>query len=303
MRSTWTDRATGKVIDLHNYAFAGMSGWNGYGTDFRSWDVDNKDGADISVKEDSMSIRYSIHPSGTRTEYKGAWSALLKVDKDCILYWVELYKDGGPAKQERIPFKAGEMQKVSFEDGSEELSLRWVYFTDYGTSLTIEQFPLYPGALVSDGVDDYGKTREALTEKVGTMLFMCNLISNPDDGKWKYLFNSQRDIQTRVYAASASGTSGLQAGQNFIPKNIKDAIGHTLISAHVREPLTPDASLYIVAAASNSELANAAIYRLILIREQLDDAQADFLKWKVEKEYRDWCTENGYEYAINQLTA
>lgn len=52
-----------------------------------------------------------------------------------------------------------------------------------------------------------------------------------------------------------------------------------------------------------TEIGYAAIYRLILIREQLDDAQVEFLKWKVVKEYRDWCLENGYEYAINQLTA
>lgn len=46
----------------------------------------------------------------------------------------------------------------------------------------------------------------------------------------------------------------------------------------------------------------SALYRLILIREQLDGAQVEFLRWKVEKEYRDWCRENGYEYAMNQLT-
>lgn len=41
-----------------------------------------------------------------------------------------------------------------------------------------------------------------------------------------------------------------------------------------------------------------AIYRLIFIQEQLDDTQVEFLKWKVEKEYRDWCRANGYDYAI-----
>ena len=46
---------------------------------------------------------------------------------------------------------------------------------------------------------------------------------------------------------------------------------------------------------------NCPIFRLIFIKEQLNDAQLDFLKWKVGKEYRDWCKENGYEYAISEM--
>ena len=50
-----------------------------------------------------------------------------------------------------------------------------------------------------------------------------------------------------------------------------------------------------------SEYGKNALFRLILIKEQLDDAQVEFLKWKVSKEYRDWCKENGYEYAITEM--
>lgn len=44
-----------------------------------------------------------------------------------------------------------------------------------------------------------------------------------------------------------------------------------------------------------------ALYRLIFIKEQLDEYQQEFLEWKVGKEYRDWCKENGYEYAIFEM--
>ncbi len=81
-------------------------------------------------------------------------------------------------------------------------------------------------------------------------------------------------------------------------------IGRDPIRIFRRSPIaTPGLPLYISTAKEGVLCQNYALYRLIFIREQLDDAQVDFLKWKVEKEYRDWCKENGYEYAINQLTA
>ena len=70
-----------------------------------------------------------------------------------------------------------------------------------------------------------------------------------------------------------------------------------------RVPQSPALPMYIASSSGAYHFAECIIYRLILIQEQLDDAQVEFLKWKVEKEYRDWCLENGYEYAINQLTA
>ena len=63
----------------------------------------------------------------------------------------------------------------------------------------------------------------------------------------------------------------------------------------VRTPLAPDKTLKF------EPENHTAIFRLIFIQEQLDAAQLEFVKWKVEKEYRDWCKENGYEYAITEM--
>ena len=70
-----------------------------------------------------------------------------------------------------------------------------------------------------------------------------------------------------------------------------------------RVPQAPALPMYIASSSGSPYFTGCIIYRLILIQEQLDDAQVEFLKWTVVKEYRDWCLENGYEYAINQLTA
>lgn len=75
------------------------------------------------------------------------------------------------------------------------------------------------------------------------------------------------------------------------------------ISYHLKTPKNYNNKISLFSRVNTViELGYAAIYRLILIQEQLDDAQVEFLRWKVEKEYREWCKANGYEYAINQLT-
>ena len=69
------------------------------------------------------------------------------------------------------------------------------------------------------------------------------------------------------------------------------------IGVLTRTPASPSEVLYI-ASYSGGLPCKMALYRLILIREQLNETQLEFLKWKVVKEYRDWCKANGYDYAI-----
>ena len=53
-----------------------------------------------------------------------------------------------------------------------------------------------------------------------------------------------------------------------------------------------------IASYSGGLPSKVALYRLILIREQLDETQTAYLVNKVQKEYNDWCRANGYDYAI-----
>lgn len=292
VRNKWVDKATGKTIDLNNFAYAGMSGWNGYGTDFKSWTLDNTDGATTTATENTITIKNSIHPQNIRNNSTGAWKAILKVDKNCILYYIEQFKDGSPANIGAYTFKAGVWQEVSFEDKTDILNLRWTYFMGYSdNSLVITQAPYYPGALVGDGIDDYGVTQEAINEEVGTMLLHYRrLIEVPT--KWGYYYDALNS--TRIYAAYINTSPYFNT--NMVEK-YND--GNLLIGTTSQ---TVDAILHIMANCSAAERGQAAIFRLIIIKEQLDDAQVEFLRWKVEKEYRDWCKKNGYNYALNQLT-
>lgn len=293
MRSTWTDRTTGKVIDLHNYEFAAGSGWNGYALNFTgtfikmlSTDILTQSRYECTNGEGNPYMLFTnnnVSVPSFRIRVTGRTAALScrYMNEDNVWSSYDIPADGEyvlPASQAKT--------------GSGVIG-----FLGRQAGLVIEQLPLYPGALVSDGVDDYGKTREALTEEVGTALIHMADI-NPKPSVFYYNIPTPNNNEPgRLYFYSE--------GTNLTPYagNPNMNIGHDPIRIFRRSPIaTPALPLYISTVIEGSLCQNYALYRLILIREQLDDAQAEFLKWKVEKEYRDWCKKNGYEYAINQLT-
>lgn len=190
MRSTWTDRATGKVIDLHNYAFAGMSGWGGYGQNFSAWVIINStpyQGDLITVNANTIHIKGTFsegyNRSGMRLDY-----APLNTEEKFFLKVLGL-KDG---QQLYIIDETPDVGKSYIIDSD---GIADIVFTTASTTskpnpklyiyvqittgaetvdVTIEQQPIYPGALVSDGVDDYGETQEVINEEVGTMLVFAD---------------------------------------------------------------------------------------------------------------------------------
>lgn len=300
VRNKWIDKATGKVINLNNFAYAGMSGWNGYAEDFLDWES-----GDIRIKITNNSftvpVIFGSHPVLFKRGGHSASVMRIKVSgltKGKIIY---LYNDSELSFTIEQNGVYDLPESVSAPESTVKFASQF-QFIDNSSNVTVEQLPLYPGALVGDGIDDYGVTQEAINEEVGTIVFIDNYISNINNNSWKYLFNVHKDITTRVYAASASGTSSLQIGHNFSPYSVTNVIGNTLIIAATRESVTPEALLYTHSARASSSLANCALYRLIFIREQLNDQQIEYLKWKVEKEYKEWCKKNGYNYALNQLT-
>lgn len=302
MRSTWTDRATGKVIDLHNYAYAGMSGWGGYGIDTSRVVVNGKydhvDGNVLQINAIKNAANFLYGVSGMESV-----SAKIRVEG------ISRAVASGKANYLQIYFSAAEGEKIRItEDGVHEVDLpvpdgaQWMYlYVAPGVSapdwlpidpVTVEILPSYPGALVSDGVDDYGVTQEAINEEVGTMLAMLEVDDDIKTGS--YFFNCRKNDNANWLYCWKPSDGILKMG--LPSRNITLPIG-----VLTRTPASPSEVMYIASYMGGSPN-KMALYRLILIQEQFDGAQVEFLKWKVEKEYRDWCKANGYEYAINQLT-
>lgn len=289
MRSQWIDKAAGKVLNLNNYAYAGMSGWNGYAEDFTTFDT-TIPSAMITSNKVTATIRYKdnwILQRNSAMDTIEPMVVRIRVDSSRILYYyipsdntairkaIEIQKDGIYSLPGSVLFTGETLDYVGFYVPTE-------YETE--KEVVIEQLPLYPGALVSDGVDDSGKASEALGA-VGSMLIHWRDLGLSNGG---YVYNTGFDDDTgRLYLWKEIASDTIVAG---LPTQ---SIGFGPLSIYTREPLVSIVPLNLMP--SN----HTVIFRLIFIEEQLDDAQQEFLKWKVDKEYRDWCKANGYDYAIN----
>ena len=304
MRSTWTDKATGKVIDLHNYAYAGMSGWGGYGIDCSKVVVngpqDLVEGNVLQVNAIANGANFLYGVSGMKSV-----SARIRVNGISravaagVAHYLQLYFSSSGGEKLRITGDGVHEVDLPVAEGSQ-----WMYLyvapaisaPDWTPidPVTVEILPSYPGALVSDGIDDYGVTQEAINEEVGTILLTVRHTHNTTGTGWYYFRCGLPNVPERIYAwFPATEISSI----GYPPKDIELPTGFL-----TRAPLNPN-NIFYICGLGTSAFGAFALYRLILIQEQLDDAQVEFLKWKVDKEYRDWCKANGYEYAINQLTA
>lgn len=298
MRSQWIDKVNGRVINLNNYSFSEMSGWNGYLYDWTNgWTTDK-------LSELTKTT------AGNRVTFTGIENFS---SKQINFYYRFMNANSVVRLRLRISgMKSGETLGISVKYSLEDVNYSSLLRTaengylevDVPTcdiflmafdgiedktdrTFTIEQLPLYPGALVSDGIDDRIRAEEAFG-KVGTVLIHWKNIGLPVG---RYLYNTGWENDAgRLYCWNTQGN--IACG---IPHMHMD--GHPIMIYH-RSPLVSTVPLN-----NNPGENTCPIFRLIFIKEQLDEAQQEFLKWKVEKEYRDWCRANGYDYAIPEMTS
>ena len=160
----------GRDIELYNFAFSGMSGYGGYGSAL--WSAYGEG----AVQVDATTVRV------TQTNYTGVLlGSISKSQQRTIKYKISGYKDGchltlytntRNSEEIMIPQIIREITGDGvYEDtavwdavnAANDDSLSTIFLTTWtnspveGLDISIEQLPLYPGALVSDGIDDYGK--------------------------------------------------------------------------------------------------------------------------------------------------
>ena len=149
----------GRFLSFKNFAWKGMSGVGGYADNFANWSL-LTDRADAkittnsffisSVKKSSNSaiLRYSkvgeIVPS-IRIKVSGLIDGMGFVYMDSLTNIIlHISKDG-----------IYTLPSYTIESGVSYTSIKFDKIQE-SCNITIEQLPLYPGALVFDGVDDYG---------------------------------------------------------------------------------------------------------------------------------------------------
>lgn len=286
-RSQWIDRVNGKIINLSNYAYSQMSGWNGYIVDFR--DFSNKTASVVNTESTAIFTESKTQlTKNYRDLTHNLPSYTIKVSGmlpgDTFSYY---YRDqDGQEQIFGILANGIYILPECYNVEGTGTAVGFLMGTIHGP-VTIEQLPLYPGALVSDGVDDYGVSAEVIDEPIGSVIMHAESLS---ENFGKYLYGMSGNINNRIYCwIDSSGHVGAGAPSSVV---------ELPFLKYTREPVAPNLQLWVSSVNNNSHC-KSAIFRLILIKEQLNDAQLEFLQWKVGKEYRDWCKANGYEYAIS----
>lgn len=203
----WVDKTgNGHDIQLKNFSWKGMSGVGGYVQDFN--DFRNNATVDkIRIDEQgSNSIKVTILTTGIgnaiyipKNIYQFNKSYFIKISS-------EGYNEGdlslsfyapstSTATTVKVPLNPNGITEIPAIKEDDFLA---VYINVSGKvgSFTVEQLPLYPGALVFDGVDDYGTCDNfpILTKEKGYTVVALR----------QYLFNATDKIRSLVTNAPSS---------------------------------------------------------------------------------------------------
>lgn len=153
----WVDKTgNGHDLQLKNFSWKGMSGIGGYVVDIDEWGTNS---TAAYFERNSIKITATFKENASL----GLLYHNIKLRQSCVLKVTGIPEGCDVFLDDRL----GNRFYMS-EDGvyeiipsnflAEALYLSIEKYPErwYGSKLTVEQLPLYPGALVFDGVDDYG---------------------------------------------------------------------------------------------------------------------------------------------------
>lgn len=160
----WVDKTgNGHDIQLKNLAWGGMSGVGGYEMNFNLWRNNVSSIPDIYMSTTTTSVSVSVGNSTYNNNLIYIHISNWDINKNHWLKVTSTYEDGDLAF---IFYNDSNTKKIGLPANGyvnipayPEFKGNYIYISIISNkqgSFTIEQLPLYPGALVFDGVDDYG---------------------------------------------------------------------------------------------------------------------------------------------------
>lgn len=160
----WVDKTgNGHDIQLKNFSWKGMSGVGGYEMNFNLWRNNVSSIPDISMSTTTTSVSVSVGNSTYNNNLIYIHISNWDINKNHWLKVTSTYEDGDLAF---IFYNDSNTKKIGLPANGyvnilayPEFKGSYMYISTISNkqgSFTIEQLPLYPGALVFDGVDDCG---------------------------------------------------------------------------------------------------------------------------------------------------
>ena len=158
----WVDKTgNGHDLQLKNFSWKGMSGVGGYVGDFSKW-VNNRDTTEIGITKSNSKVIIDVKVSqGSGKNIVFISKSNLGISNNVTIKITSTYPEGvmrfaNSASNKYLKLPSNGI--ITLQDNPEytrnEMHLH-LASADLG-QITIEQLPLYPGALVFDGVDDCG---------------------------------------------------------------------------------------------------------------------------------------------------
>ena len=158
----WVDKTgNGHDLQLKNFSWKGMSGVGGYVGDFSKW-MNNGDTTEIGITKSNSKVIIDVKVSqGSGKNIVFISKSNLGISNNVTIKITSTYPEGvmkfaNSASNKYLKLPSNGI--ITLQDNPEytrnEMYLH-LASADLG-QITIEQLPLYPGALVFDGVDDYG---------------------------------------------------------------------------------------------------------------------------------------------------
>lgn len=179
----------GNDLELHNFAFGGMSGFGGYDWNFNNFiratypHTDSTVRFDLSNPPDSYANEFTgyINPSSVPAVLKGVKIKVSGIASSSFNLYCQInLLPSGSVRKDIVVDKDGTYEFPDV-DLSQYEKINNVYYgishldTPASDIIDVELIPEYPGGLVFDGVDDYGLIKSIEGFKTVFMLMVyCN---------------------------------------------------------------------------------------------------------------------------------
>jgi hypothetical protein len=300
----WKDlTGNGHDLQMKNFAWGGMSGVGGYEMNFNLWTNNVSSIPDISMSTTTTSVSVSVGNSTYNDNLIYIHISNWDINKNHWLKVTSTYEDGDLAF---IFYNSSNTKMIGLPANGyvnilayPEFKGSYMYISTISNkqgSFTIEQLPLYPGALVFDGVDDYGvcdnfpiltkekgftivAVRQFISDKISSLLSKWTVA----DENGAFIFEGTSAAGTKFSSAFGGNFHGLEKtilsymtstsynGNTIVPGDKKD-INNNLVVGRFYSDL-------------NAHYVNSAIWEIVILDHDATEEELTKIKDYFVKTY------------------
>ena len=253
----------GNVLTAYNFGWSLMSGYGGYNENYLTYskaeNVFVTDDHSITIMNFVLDNRWVAYKFGKAT-LKASKIKVTGLTSDTQLEYGYIPSSEGKRIMMSIP-KDGIYDLPESVDSQVELNIGFFLRSALTKNVTIEQIPLYEGAIITDGVDDYLKL-DKVGYKVGTVIIKHKPVHLTNN--WQYVLEAATD-RTYITYNSADGP----VITNFDNYN---TVGDYEVGI-INTPRLIETPLYISCNKSIKEFLSMALYSIAIYDRTLSDQE------------------------------